>query len=76
MTKINFKHPKYIFPVVIFIPLCCLVYFVMQTFSGGGDDEKEQVATDRINTTLPEAKAEEAGSKKTRSPTTAIPRRS
>lgn len=63
MTKINFKHPKYIFPVVIFIPLCCLVYFVMQTFSGGGDDEKEQVATDRINTTLPEAKAEEAGSK-------------
>lgn len=63
MTKINFKHPKYIFPVVIFIPLCCLVYFVMQTFSGGGDDEKKQVATDRINTTLPEAKAEEAGSK-------------
>ncbi len=63
MTKINFKHPKYIFPVVIFIPLCCLVYFVMQTFSGGGDDEKKQVATDRINTTLPEAKAEEAGNK-------------
>lgn len=62
MTKINFKHPKYIFPVVIFIPLCCLVYFVMQTFSGK-DDGKGQVATDRINTTLPDAKAEEAGSK-------------
>ncbi len=62
MTKINFKHPKYIFPVVIFIPLCCLVYFVMQTFSGK-DDGKEQVATDRINTTLPDAKAEEAGNK-------------
>lgn len=63
MTKINFKQPKYIFPVVIFIPLCCLVYFVMQTFSGGGDEDKKQVATDRINTTLPEARAEEAGNK-------------
>lgn len=62
MTKINLKQPKYIFPVVIFIPLCCMVYFVMLTFSGK-DDGKEQVATDRINATLPDAKAEEAGSK-------------
>lgn len=35
MIKINFKQPKYIFPLVIFVPLCALVYFVMQTFSGG-----------------------------------------
>lgn len=62
MTKINFKQPKYIFPVVIFVPLCALVYFVMQTFGGGGDDEKK-VATDRINMELPEAHAEEAGDK-------------
>ena len=60
--KINFKQPKYIFPVVIFVPLCALVYFVMQTF-GGGDDGKKAVATDRINTELPEANAEEAGDK-------------
>ena len=33
MIKINFKQPKYIFPLVIFVPLCALVYFVMQTFS-------------------------------------------
>lgn len=32
MIKINFKQPKYIFPLVIFVPLCALVYFVMQTF--------------------------------------------
>lgn len=62
MTKINFKQPKYIFPVVIFVPLCALVYFVMQTFNGGGE-EQTKVATDRINTELPQANAEEAGNK-------------
>lgn len=61
-NKINFKQPKYIFPVVIFIPLCALVYFVMQTFGGGGEEENK-VATDRINMELPEAQAEEAGDK-------------
>lgn len=60
--KINFKQPKYIFPAVIFVPLCALVYFVMQTF-GGGDDGRKSVTTDRINTELPEANAEEAGDK-------------
>ena len=62
LNKINFKQPKYIFPVVIFIPLCALVYFVMQTF-GGGSEEENKVATDRINMELPEAQAEEAGDK-------------
>lgn len=62
LNKINFKQPKYIFPVVIFIPLCALVYFVMQTF-GGGVEEENNVATDRINMELPEAQAEEAGDK-------------
>lgn len=62
MTKINFKQPKYIFPVVIFVPLCALVYFVMQTFNGG-EEEQTKVATDRINTELPQANAEEAGNK-------------
>lgn len=64
MNKINFKQPKYIFPLVVFIPLCALVYFVMQTFGGGGD-ERQSVATDRINMELPEANAEEAGDKMT-----------
>lgn len=62
MTKINFKQPKYIFPVVIFVPVCALIYFVMQTFGGSGNGE-QKVATDRINTELPQANAEEAGDK-------------
>lgn len=62
MIKVNFKQPKYIFPAVIFIPLCALVYFVMQTF-GGGESGKQEVVTDRINMELPEARAEEAGDK-------------
>ena len=57
MVKIDFKQPKYIFPLVIFVPLCALIYFVMQTFGVGGE-EKQKVATDRINTELPEANAQ------------------
>lgn len=48
--------------MVIFVPLCALIYFVMQTF-GGGESGKQEVATDRINMELPEARAEEAGDK-------------
>ena len=62
MIKINFKQPKYIFPLVIFVPLCALVYFMMQTFSGG-EETAGTVATDRINMELPQANAEEAGDK-------------
>lgn len=62
MRKINFRQPKYIFPAVIFVPLCALIYFVMQTFGGGGDESKT-VATDRINASLPEAHAEAPGDK-------------
>ena len=62
MVKINFKQPKYIFPLVVFVPLCALIYFVMQTF-GVGEEPADKVATDRINSELPEANAKEAGSK-------------
>ena len=62
MKKINFRQPKYIFPAVIFVPLCALIYFMMQTFGGGGDEIKT-VATDRINASLPEAHAEAPGDK-------------
>lgn len=62
MTKINFKQPKYIFPLVIFVPVCALIYFIMQTF-GGKDGEETKVDTDHINTELPQANAEEAGDK-------------
>ena len=62
IRTINFKQPKNLFPLVVFIPLCALVYFVMQTF-GGSEDAQQTVATDRINTELPQANAEEAGDK-------------
>ena len=62
MKRINFRQPKYIFPAVIFVPLCALIYFAMETFGGGGDDP-QAVATDRINSTLPEANAEAPGDK-------------
>lgn len=62
MKRINFRQPKYIFPAVIFVPLCALIYFAMETFGGGGDDP-QTVATDRINSTLPEANAEAPGDK-------------
>ena len=62
MKRINFRQPKYIFPAVIFVPLCALIYFAIETFGGGGDDP-QAVATDRINSTLPEANAEAPGDK-------------
>ena len=62
MKKINFKQPKYIFPLVIFIPLIALAYFVTETFSGG-DTAREGVVTDSINMSLPDARNEGLGDK-------------
>ena len=59
ISKINFNS-QYI-SAVCHSPVC-LVYFVMQTF-GGSEDAQQTVATDRINTELPQANAEEAGDK-------------
>lgn len=57
MKKINFKQPKYIFPAVIFVPLCFLVYFVMETV-GAGETDENAVPTDQINASLPASRAE------------------
>ena len=62
MKKINFKQPKYIFPLVIFIPLIALAYFVTETFSGG-NTAREGVVTDSINMSLPDARNEGLGDK-------------
>ena len=62
MIKINFRQPKYIFPLVVFVPLCAMVYFLMQTFGGDGETA-EAVATDHINMELPEAQTQETGDK-------------
>ena len=52
LRQINFKQPKYIFPLVIAVPAACLIYFVSNMFGG----PEETVPTDRINMNLPEAK--------------------
>lgn len=62
MIKINFRQPKYIFPLVVFVPLCAMVYFLMQTFGSDGETA-EAVATDHINMELPEAQTQETGDK-------------
>ena len=63
MKKINFKQPKYILPLVIFLPLVFLGYTLSQLFGGGDDETKGGVVTDNINMTLPEARNEAMGNK-------------
>lgn len=62
MKKINFKQPKYIFPIVFAIPTIALIYFLYQAF-GGSSEKVPETPTDRINMELPEAKVGEVGDK-------------
>ena len=55
--RLNLRQPKYIFPLVIFLPLLGLIYFGMETFKGNGKTAKN-VVTDSINMSLPEARSE------------------
>lgn len=52
MNKINFKQPKYIFPLIIFLPLTALAYTVSSMFDG--TTTSKRVATDSLNTSLPD----------------------
>ena len=63
MKKINFKQPKYILPLVIFLPLVFLGYTLSQLFGGNEDEKKEGVVTDNINMTLPDARNQDMGNK-------------
>ena len=64
MKKVNFKQPKYILPLVIFLPLVFLGYTI-SNFFGEDEDEKMGVVTDNINMTLPDAKNGEMTDKMT-----------
>ena len=57
LKRLNLRQPKYIFPLVIFLPLLGLIYFGMETFKGNGKTAKS-VVTDSINMSLPEARSE------------------
>lgn len=52
LKKINFKQPKYIFPLIIAIPAGCLLYLMADLFGDLGDEE--EAPSDFINTELPQ----------------------
>ena len=54
---LNLRQPKYIFPLVIFLPLLGLIYFGMETFKGNGKTTGN-VVTDSINMSIPDARGE------------------
>ena len=60
--RIDFKQPKYIFPLAILLPILFLGYELMGVF-GGTDNAKKGVATDSINASLPTAANDEMGDK-------------
>ena len=62
MTKLNLKQPKYIFPLVIFLPLTFLVYEISSVFDSG-KSSSAKVATDSLNMVLPNAESEEMKNK-------------
>ena len=61
LKQINWKQPKYIFPVIIFIPVLYLTYTFCHSCTGS--EHEEQTATDRINMELPEARTDDVGDK-------------
>ena len=65
MKKINFKQPKYILPLVVFLPLVFLGYTLTNLFGGGDEEVKSGVVTDNINMSLPDAANQEMGDKMT-----------
>lgn len=62
MKKLNLKQPKYIFPLVILLPLVFLAY-TLSNFTKGSDKPNKGVVTDSINMSLPDAANEEMGNK-------------
>ena len=62
--RLNLRQPKYIFPLVIFLPLLGLIYFGMETFKGNGKTTGN-VVTDSINMSIPDARAEGMDNKMT-----------
>lgn len=53
--KINLKQPKYILPLVLVPTAIFIAWQLNAIFGGGGSKDKQTVATDSFNTSLPEA---------------------
>ena len=61
LKKINFRQPKYIFPLVVAVPFGCLLYLLTDLFTSFGDEEEK--ASDYINTELPEPNLDDTKNK-------------
>ena len=62
INRINFKHPKYVLPLIIFLPLLITAYFVFDMF----DTELAKAptsleTTDYLNSNLPQAQVKGDG---------------
>ena len=62
MKKLNLKQPKYVFPLVILLPIVFLAYQISK-FTDSKDEPQKGVVTDNINMSLPDARNEGVGSK-------------
>lgn len=62
IKKINFRQPKYIFPLVILLPILFLGYTLSQFFTGSSEGQTG-VVTDSINMSLPDAQGSGLDSK-------------
>lgn len=61
LKNINFKQPKYIFPLVMAIPFGCLLYILSDLFFSFGNEEEKP--SDFINTEIPEPKLRDSKNK-------------
>lgn len=61
-TKIDFKQPKYLIPLVLLVPIVFLIYNVTGIFASK-PKQSELTVTDSLNTMLPEADARPLGTK-------------
>lgn len=62
MKKINFKQPRYIFPLIVLLPFVFVTWQIASMF-GANEENKVTAATDELNLSLPDAKNKELGSK-------------
>ena len=62
MKKLNLKQPKYVFPLVILLPIVFLAYEISK-FTDSSDEPQKGVVTDNINMSLPDARNEGVGNK-------------
>lgn len=63
MKKINFKQPKYIFPLIILSPMVFLGYQIAGLTTDSDEKVATGVVTDSINMSLPDAENKEMGDK-------------